>query len=368
MATSAFANSSYDDIADRTAGGYAVIGALAVMDDASFDEYAKRCGLDPAEFAAGEFKGIAVRDSVIRGGERYAIDQLFKDAGAVQSVYGGLEDGFETFSTDGTGIMAFVREGSAADRPGSERVGEDMVQVPLDEVKTLEVGLEVAALAETEPDIMGGSVPYEPTIVVPLRAVSGAALMGDEQFCSSFAITAAFDAEDHEAATIAIEKRANEYLGSLTSAYDFAASRDDNLVMGTIVDVLTMLFTGILTLIAIANVFNTVTNSLILRRREFAVMRSVGMGNTQFRRMIACECLGYGIRGLVPGLIISAGVAWLLHSAMTLSMEGFDFVLPWGHMGIAVCLVVLAMGVSVAYGLRRCRMDSVVEALREDAV
>ena len=51
-----------------------------------------------------------------------------------------------------------------------------------------------------------------------------------------------------------------------------------------------------------------------------------------------------------------------------MSFEGLSFVLPWGHMAVAAALVGAAMALSVAYGLHRCRMDSVVEALREDAI
>lgn len=54
-------------------------------------------------------------------------------------------------------------------------------------------------------------------------------------------------------------------------------------MIATVVNVFCLLFAVILALIAMANVFNTVTNSLILRRREFAVMKSVGLSNRQFQ-------------------------------------------------------------------------------------
>ncbi len=139
-------------------------------------------------------------------------------------------------------------------------------------------------------------------------------------------------------------------------------------MLATIVNVFCLLFTVILALIAMANVFNTVTNSLILRRREFAVMRSIGLSNRQFRRMIMDECMSFGIAGLIPGLVISAGISYLLYAVIGQSMEGLMFNLPWGYVGLAVAMTVLAMGVSVAYGMHRCKADNVVEALRSDAI
>ena len=112
--------------------------------------------------------------------------------------------------------------------------------------------------------------------------------------------------------------------------------------------------------------FNTVTNGLILRKREFAVMKSIGMGERDFRKMIVCECIGFGVRGLVPGIVIAAGVSYLLYRSLGGTIEGLAFTLPWGHIAFAVAMVVVAMAASVIYGLHRCRTDSIVEALKAE--
>ena len=117
-----------------------------------------------------------------------------------------------------------------------------------------------------------------------------------------------------------------------------------------------------------ANVFNTVTNSLILRRREFAVMKSVGLSNRQFRAMVAEECAAWCIRGLVPGVLLSLLVSFLLWQVISGSMTGLAFTLPWNYVALAAAMTVVAVGASVAYGMHRCRADNVVEALRADAV
>ena len=94
--------------------------------------------------------------------------------------------------------------------------------------------------------------------------------------------------------------------------FDYIEQRDSNQMIATVVNVFCLLFAVILALIAMANVFNTVTNSLILRRREFAVMKSVGLSNRQFRAMVAEECVAWCVRGLVPGVLLSLFVSFLL--------------------------------------------------------
>ena len=109
-------------------------------------------------------------------------------------------------------------------------------------------------------------------------------------------------------------------------------------MIATVVNVFCLLFAVILALIAMANVFNTVTNSLILRRREFAVMKSVGLSNRQFRAMVAEECVAWCIRGLVPGVLLSLLVSFLLWQVISGSMTGLPFTLPWNYVALAAAM------------------------------
>ena len=139
---------------------------------------------------------------------------------------------------------------------------------------------------------------------------------------------------------------------------DYIEQRDSNQMIATVVNVFCLLFAVILAFIAMANVFNTVTNSLILRRREFAVMKSVGLSNRQFRAMVAEECAAWCIRGLVPGVLLSLFVSFLLWQVISGSMTGLAFTLPWSYVALAAAMTVAAVGASVAYGMHRCRADT----------
>lgn len=136
------------------------------------------------------------------------------------------------------------------------------------------------------------------------------------------------------------------------------------MLMVAVANVFSLSFSLILALIAVSNVFNTLSNGLALRRREFAVLRSVGMGDRAFRMMILCECMGYGIKGLVPGVAVSLAVAWLIHAAVGMSVEGMAFIFPWGHLGVSLAVVAVVIAISVAFGLRRARATDIVAALR----
>lgn len=139
-------------------------------------------------------------------------------------------------------------------------------------------------------------------------------------------------------------------------------------LIATTVNTFIYCFAVITGLIAVANVFNTLANALILRQREFAMLKSVGMGNRAFRRMIAYECASYAVRGFLIGSALALFVSWGLYQSMMLSYSTYQFHLPWVQIGIAVVVVIAVIVASVMYALRRTRTASVVEALHEDTV
>ncbi len=173
--------------------------------------------------------------------------------------------------------------------------------------------------------------------------------------------------------TSAISEDINDAITSLAgdftlSVYDVTGQmRQVRAVLWTI-RLFTLLFSAITMLIAIANVFNTLSNSISLRVREFAVLRSVGMSPSAFSRMIACECASYAVRGLALGLVLVALVDVGIWQGFGLSFEGIPLMVPWVHLGVGALGVVVVTVFSVIFALRRSGATSIVEALRSEVV
>lgn len=128
------------------------------------------------------------------------------------------------------------------------------------------------------------------------------------------------------------------------------------------------LFAFITMLIAIANVFNTLSNNIILRTREFAVLQACGMGAGDFAKMLLLECAHYALRGLIWGLALSFVPAWFLYLGLGVAFGDIAFAYPWMHALGATLGVAAVLGISVIYALRRSHALNVVEALRADAI
>ena len=132
-----------------------------------------------------------------------------------------------------------------------------------------------------------------------------------------------------------------------------------------VIRVLTGGFVTLMSLVAVANIFNTISTNLFLRRREFAVLRSIGMTRKGFRRMMSCECFIYGLRSICYGVLISAGTSYLVYRGTSLGVR-YNYTLPWLYWGISVGAVLLVVAVTMVYSMRKMREDNIIEELKQE--
>ncbi|WP_017473485.1 ABC transporter permease [Amphibacillus jilinensis] len=126
-------------------------------------------------------------------------------------------------------------------------------------------------------------------------------------------------------------------------------------------------FITLISLISIANIFNTISTSISLRKREFAMLRSVGMTPKGFNKMINYESIFYGIKALIYGLPISVGVMFLIYWSMQETFE-YSFMLPW--MGILFVIVMIFIIVSAAmlYSSGKIKKENIIDGLKQENI
>lgn len=126
-------------------------------------------------------------------------------------------------------------------------------------------------------------------------------------------------------------------------------------------------FIIMISLIAAANVFNTISTNIKLRRRELAMLRSVGMSHRDFNRMMRFECAFYGMRALLFGLPVAILSSWLIYKGMVMGgADGIRFTLPWLNIGISVFSVLLVILITMMYAVRKIKKENIIDALRDD--
>ena len=91
-------------------------------------------------------------------------------------------------------------------------------------------------------------------------------------------------------------------IGTDYTLYNVNRMFEENRSILFVIHVFTYVFVMMISLIAAANVFNTISTNIKLRRRELAMLRSIGMSDRDFNKMMNFECAFYGMRTLLFGL------------------------------------------------------------------
>lgn len=124
-------------------------------------------------------------------------------------------------------------------------------------------------------------------------------------------------------------------------------------------------FISLITAISVANIFNTISTSIALRKREFAMLKSVGMTPKSFNKMINFESVFYGMKALLYGLPISIGIMYLQYISFQESFV-YSFQLPWTEIMIAVLSVFIIVGSAMLYSSAKIKKENIIEGLRQE--
>ena len=161
-------------------------------------------------------------------------------------------------------------------------------------------------------------------------------------------------------------KRENDLYSGI-SVYNIAESAAQEKRLLLVVNIFLYGFIIVITLIGVTNVFNAITTNMLLRAREFAMLKSVGMTSSQFRRMIFLESALYGTRSLAFGVPLGTVLSYLLYSVFS---EQFDmgYRLPLVAILIAVLAVYAITGLTMWYSMSKINAQNTIDVIRAEAV
>lgn len=225
---------------------------------------------------------------------------------------------------------------------------------------------EIAAYAHDVPMGMNkGNYMECVNLIYPYSA--RAAILGEEYVESlGYLDTDFFIKSDHPSETYDDLNRTLEDIGvKMSSVANIAAEVIVTRALVTVIKVFSYGFIVLISLISLANVFNTISTNVNLRRKEFAMLKSVGMSRRGFNRMMNYECVIYGVKGTIYGLPVSILINWFMSRSMDFGIQT-KFVMPWGSMAIAVGSVFVVVFATMLYSMSKIRHDNTVETLRRE--
>lgn len=146
---------------------------------------------------------------------------------------------------------------------------------------------------------------------------------------------------------------------------DYAEYAKENRIASIIVSIFLYGFVAIITLISSINIINTISTNIILRTKEIAMIKAVGMTQSGIKRMVALESLFYGIYAAIFGGVIGTGLAYILFNIL-MNIREFQWIIPWKNIIIACIGATIIALLSGAYPLKRINDKIIVESMKAE--
>ncbi|WP_405083127.1 ABC transporter permease [Paenibacillus chitinolyticus] len=126
-------------------------------------------------------------------------------------------------------------------------------------------------------------------------------------------------------------------------------------------------FIVLISAISIANIFNTISTGLSLRKREFAMLKSVGITPKGFAKMMNFESMYYGAKSLMFGLPLSFIVMYLIYGAFA-NKFSYGFTLPWMNILSVIVAVFVIVGSAMLYSSSKVKKENIMDALKQESI
>lgn len=309
------------------AGGYRTYFTIESIDDAALDRYALENGIDAAQLRdTANPGGILVNTVITQEDDRYLYSRRLK-----------------------------VQPGETL----------KLTLASAEDAAPLFANLKIAALAEKTP--LGSTEIFEPmqaTLIVSEDVFASLVARQGQNIYVADANQFIRSSNPARLVENIQEYQKGTPIGSV-QIYDVAASQKQSRQTETFVLVFFYGFVALISAIGVANIFNTIFTSIALRKREFAMLRSVGMTPRDFLKMINFESIFYGIKALLYGLPISFAIMFLLYW-VTSNSFGVKFSIPWNSVLVVILGVFTIVSSCMLYASSKVRHENIIDALKTE--
>ncbi|MGS5514472.1 ABC transporter permease [Clostridioides difficile] len=126
-------------------------------------------------------------------------------------------------------------------------------------------------------------------------------------------------------------------------------------------------FIVVISLVSVTNILNTVSTSINLRKRELAIIQSIGVTSNGFRKMIYLESFIYGILSLIFGIPIGIGMTLVMNKLISGVIE-FSPVIPWAAIAICIVSVFIITFIAAYIPMSKLNKENIIDNIRRESI
>ncbi len=126
-------------------------------------------------------------------------------------------------------------------------------------------------------------------------------------------------------------------------------------------------FIIVISLIGVTNIINTISTNMNLRRREFAMLKSIGMTKNEFNKMINLESIMYSTKALIIGIPLGILGSFAIYKAFANGSD-YGYLFPWQAIIIAILVVYILVSLIMHFALRKTRNENIIDVIKDENI
>lgn len=147
--------------------------------------------------------------------------------------------------------------------------------------------------------------------------------------------------------------------------YNNAEQTQQSRQMAIVVQTFIYGFVLLLILFTLMNIINMMNSSISKRKKEFAMMLSMGMSPKGIKKIILYESLIYGFKTFLYGVPLSIAIEYFIFK-MTYGNNGDPFHISILAYLISFLIIMLVMVITFRFSLRKLNKQNIIESLKDD--
>ena len=226
--------------------------------------------------------------------------------------------------------------------------------------KQKEVKLKILAITD---EILTGDIQYPQTsfgVVAYDDLIHSLGIKDDESSSNSYYV-----ATNQEKSTRdEVKKVAEENSLSVIDSIDEAQKLEQTM---NVMKIFVYGFIVVISLVSVTNIINTISTNINLRKREFAVIKSIGVTPQGFKKMIYMESILYGILSLLYGIPIGICLNVLMNRILE-GMITVQTLIPYKSILICIISIFIITFIASYIPLKKISKENIIDNIRQESI
>ena len=112
---------------------------------------------------------------------------------------------------------------------------------------------------------------------------------------------------------------------------------------------------------------STISTNINLRKREFAIIKSIGVTPSRFNKMIYLESLLYGALSLIYGIPIGMGITILMNKTLG-DVINLGMVIPWNAIIISFVGIFIITFIASYIPMKKINKENIIDSIRQESI